>query len=101
MKRLLLLSVLLLSGCSLSTHVPTPNLATQMVSNYPELQHICDFAGGCQNVTITCTRYDNKGNSNLRNLTFWMIETGGVETKDEVEGVWSSSNDHLDNHCLD
>jgi hypothetical protein len=52
-----------------------------MVKKYPKLQKICDLAGGCQNVTITCTKYDGTGNSILRNETVWHVvalDTTGI-----------------------
>jgi len=72
-----LMGLVLLSGCSVVNKVH-PNLATQMVQKYPDLQAICDHAGGCENVDITCVKYDDRGNSHLKNLVWWTIEAGYV-----------------------
>lgn len=60
------------------TPAPDPMSASEMVKKYPELQKICDLAGGCQNVKITCTKYDGTGNSNLRNETVWDVVALGT-----------------------
>jgi hypothetical protein len=73
-------------------------LATQMVKEYPDLQHICDYVGGCQNVTIICTKYDNTGNSELRGLTVWHIDTGDVDEGTWTWGVADTPNDKPNNH---
>lgn len=94
---LALLAVLFLGGCAEVNKIH-PNLATQMVKSYPELQAICDYAGGCQNVDIKCTKYDGSGNTSLRNLTWWTIETSET-SENSVQGDGWSEEEHLDNHA--
>ena len=94
---LALLAVLFLGGCSEINKIH-PNLATQLVPKYPELKHICDYAGGCENVSIKCTRFDGKGNTNLRNQTEWEIETGSIEDNNWESGWSFQDNSSLNTH---
>ena len=87
---IVLVATILLSGCSLVNKYH-PNLATRLVKQYPEMQSICDRAGGCWNVTVTCEKYDNTGNSSLRNSTWWTIETD-----DGSYGMSKQDNDNID-----
>jgi hypothetical protein len=91
------LSILLLglAGCATANKV-YPNLATRLLPKHPQLQHICDYAGGCQNVSIKCTRYDGSGNTDLRNQTYWNIETGSVDGGNWEYGVSFQDNNHID-----
>lgn len=91
---LVLLLLVGLPGCQTANKIH-PNLATKLVKQHPNLQHICDYVGGCENVKISCIRYDGQGNSDLRNKTFWLVETGNLG-----DGTWQSGggvaeNDHL------
>jgi hypothetical protein len=52
----------------------TSNLAQQIVPDIPELQSICDSAGGCQNVEVTYTKYGPNNDSAIANQTFWHVE---------------------------
>lgn len=45
----------------------------ELVKTHPRLQQICDIAGGCFFVDIDCEKYDDTGNTNLRNETWWHI----------------------------
>lgn len=54
-----------------------PLSASELVKKHPKLQKICDLAGGCNNVDITCTKYDGAGNSNLRNEVIWRVYAQG------------------------
>lgn len=98
MKRLLLLSLILLSGCGYYNKV-FPNLATRLAKQYPRLQDICDSVGGCQNVDVRCLRYDGYGNTWIRNTSYLTIETGEFKSEDndtEVYGQYGYPNDKPD-----
>jgi hypothetical protein len=56
---------------------PDPDSGTVWVKRHPRLRRICDAVGGCGNITVTCTKYDDTGNSNLRGETEWQIDAGG------------------------
>ena len=88
---------LLLIGCSPNKihNRIHPNLATRLVKDYPELQHICDYAGGCENVMVECTRYDGYGNTSIRNETFWSIKTSSL-MGERVRGTGWYPNDKPD-----
>ena len=55
-----------------------PNTAMLLLRTHPRLQAVCDDVGGCENVRVTCTRYDGTGNTILVNTTYWVIRAGGV-----------------------
>lgn len=46
----------------------------EMVKIHPRLQSICDLAGGCFFVEIDCEKYDNTGNTSMRNQIWWSIK---------------------------
>jgi hypothetical protein len=59
----------------------------ELVKIHPRLQKICDLAGGCFFVDIDCDKYDDTGNSSLKNLTWWSIKA-----KDTSGYAWYDSN---------
>jgi len=94
---ILISGVGLLVGCATINKIH-PNTATQLLPKHSNLQHICDYAGGCENVTIKCTRYDGKGNSAIRNKTVWEIETGSVSDNNWEYGISLQDNSQIDTH---
>jgi len=92
MKKLLLLPLLLLAGCGVWNKID-PNLATRLVKTHPRMQAVCDYAGGCQNVEVTCTRYDGtRSITTLQNTTFVEIQTNPIFGKG-IYGIGYFPND--------
>lgn len=60
---------------------PDPMSAKVLVKTHPELQKICDLAGGCNKIKIECEKYDNTGNTILRGETVWSIDTDSENDK--------------------
>ena len=69
----LLLGMMTMVGCAGRANKPNHLAASNFVKAHPRMQQICDAAGGCQKVTLTCSKYDS-GNDALAGHTFWHIE---------------------------
>lgn len=93
---ILLTSIVLLAGGL--WYKATHNLAYKMAAEYPGLQKICDSVGGCWAVHVTCEKYDNKGNTSLRNTTWWEIEAVPF-TRRGIVGYGYGPTVGLDNHA--
>jgi hypothetical protein len=50
-----------------------------MVKEHPNLQTICDIAGGCFWVDVECEHYDDSGNTSMRNETWITIDAKEVK----------------------
>jgi len=53
--------------------LPKPPPGPPIAALFPVLQPICDAAGGCDKVELVCVKYDGKGNSVIRNRTYYRI----------------------------
>jgi len=86
----LIMSCLLWSGCKDSARDPWST--GELAKTHPLIKQVCDIAGGCDKVTVECRRYDDIGNTSIRNKTFIDIDADFDSDLGNVNGWASASN---------